>query len=71
LKMLRLERFLGDLATFFFYFGCRKSWPEVYYTVPEFTFGTGLHCFIWSKFIARPGQEQDWCHEHSIEALLL
>jgi hypothetical protein len=25
LKMLRLERFLGDLATFFFYFGCRKS----------------------------------------------
>ena len=24
--------------------------------------GTGLHCFIWSKSIARPGKEPDLCY---------
>ena len=38
------------------YFGYQKSWPEVSDTVPEFTLGTDLHCFIWSKSVARPGQ---------------
>jgi len=55
--------FWGDLTMFFFlYFGYRKSWPEVSDTVPEFTFGTGLHCFIWSTSIAQPGQEPELCH---------
>ena len=38
------------------------TWPEVSDTVPEFTVGTGLHFFIWSKSIARPGKEPDLCH---------
>ena len=45
-------------------FGYRKSSLQVSNTVPEFTFGTGLHCFIWrSKSVARPWQEPYLCQE--------
>ena len=54
---------MGDLATSFFC--CLKSWPEVSDNVSEFVFGHGLHCFIWSKYVAQPGQEP----ECSIEAI--
>jgi hypothetical protein len=35
----------------------KKSWLEVSESVAEFTFGTGIHCFVWSKSVARPGHQ--------------
>ena len=50
---VRKHFFLCDLQQlFFFFFGYRKSWPEVPIIVPEFTFGTGLHVArIWRNQI--------------------